>query len=880
MADTLFPMDDEQAVNDGPVTCLGIEFENDEKRREYFRNELRKKLPELRLIEGFPIGTDDDIIALSDPPYYTACPNPWINDFIKEWETEKSKLQAEGKRNANFEVREPYAADVSEGKNNPIYMAHAYHTKVPHPAIMRYILHYTQPGDTVFDGFCGTGMTGVAAQLCGSKQDVNSLNEKGAKVGVRHGICSDLSPYASLIAYNYNTRSDVNALTLETKRIIDEVREECLWMYTTKHSETEKGFIDFVVWSESFICPNCGEEVKFWDAAVDFTNKCMRDEFHCPHCNAAMSKRNERVFSTYFDEKLGTAISKAKITPALLVYTTEHGKRIERKPTEYDLDILKKIDEYQIPSFYPVDELPDGYNTQQPIRTQGIKNVHGFYTKRNLITLSLLFEKIDSSKYREKLKFIFTGMMSRATIMNRFSPRNYFYGGGGWNLTGLSGTLYIPSLPIETSVLAILKTRLSAYKSIESLLPKDNWNAVSVGSACQLAIDNDSIDYMFVDPPFGANIMYSELNYLPEAWLKVKTNNKSEAIINPVQHKTLFDYQTLMNRSLKEFYRILKPGKWLTMEFSNTSAAVWNSIQNALQGVGFVVVNVAALDKQQGSFKAVTSPTAVKQDLIITCYKPTSELVLKFESSSDKAENIWDFTEDLLEHLPVHLRKDNATTAVAERSPKILFDRLIAYYVQHGYQVPIDATDFQKGLKEHFVERDGMYFTAEQAIEYEDKKKETSSFVSLALLVGSEAEGIEWLKRKLEEGPKTYSEILPDWMQDLVKPKKGDTLPELMQILDENFLKDENGYWHIPDLKDQTQLDAIKTKRLLKEFEVYVEAKKVKNARLEALRAGFKECYKNKDFATIISVGDKIEEELLTTDDVLLRFYDIASSRI
>ena len=88
----LFTYDDEQVNEEVPVTCLGITFENDTKRREYFREELRKKLPELRLIEGFPIGEDDDIIALSDPPYYTACPNPWINDFIKEWEAEKVKL--------------------------------------------------------------------------------------------------------------------------------------------------------------------------------------------------------------------------------------------------------------------------------------------------------------------------------------------------------------------------------------------------------------------------------------------------------------------------------------------------------------------------------------------------------------------------------------------------------------------------------------------------------------------------------------------------------------------------------------------------------------------------------------------------------------------
>lgn len=374
--------------------------------------------------------------------------------------------------------------------------------------------------------------------------------------------------------------------------------------------------------------------------------------------------------------------------------------------------------------------------------------------------------------------------------------------------------------------------------------------------------------------------MYSELNFINEAWLKVKTNNQEEAIINKVQQKALFEYQTLMHNSLKEYYRVLKPGKWLTMEFSNTSASVWNTIQNALQGVGFIISNVAGLDKQQGSFKALTSPTAVKEDLIISCFKPTTAFVNKFESTSDFVTNTWTFVEELLEHLPVHMKKDNSTTAVIERSPKILFDRLIAYYVQRGYPVPMDAAEFQRGLKDRFVERDGMFFTAEQAIEYEDKKKDTVSFVGLFVLVGSEAEGIEWLKRKLENAPKTYAEILPDWMQDLVKPKKGDSLPELMKILEENFLKDDDGRWFIPDSNKQADLEAVRTKKLLKEFDVYVEAKKIKDARLEALRAGFKECYKNKDFATIVNVGDKIPEELLTTDDVLLQYYDIASSRV
>ncbi|MCX4310849.1 MAG: DNA methyltransferase, partial [Desulfovibrio sp.] len=152
-----------------PVTCLGRTFPDDAARRAHFTAILAEKLkdPEFRKIEGFPIGTDEAILALSDPPYYCACPNPWIADFIAEWEAQKP---------ADYHYhREPFAADVSEGKNDPIYNAHSYHTKVPHKAIMRYILHYTEPGDIVFDGFCGTGMTGVAAQMCGNREAVLSL---------------------------------------------------------------------------------------------------------------------------------------------------------------------------------------------------------------------------------------------------------------------------------------------------------------------------------------------------------------------------------------------------------------------------------------------------------------------------------------------------------------------------------------------------------------------------------------------------------------------------------------------------------------------------------------------------------------------------------
>ena len=281
---------------EGPETCLGIKFKTDNARREYFIGELRKKLkdPEFRKIEGFPVGNDEEIIKISDPPYYTACPNPWIGDFINEWNTEQIDKTFEHQYH-----REPFAADVSEGKNDPIYNAHSYHTKVPHRAIMRYILHYTQPGDIVLDGFCGTGMAGVASKMCASREVIESLGyqvgENGSvslvdsgittganckefsKLGTRRSILFDLSPIATFVANNLNRPADTNVFVLNARIILDDVKRECGWMFETLHADShQKGIINYVIWSDVLICPQCSGDFVFWNEAVCIMLHFMR----------------------------------------------------------------------------------------------------------------------------------------------------------------------------------------------------------------------------------------------------------------------------------------------------------------------------------------------------------------------------------------------------------------------------------------------------------------------------------------------------------------------------------------------------------------------------------------------------------------------------
>lgn len=879
----------QESQEDKPETIFGMTFKNAEERRNYFREELRKKLPELKKIEGYPIGSDEDILNLSDPPYYTACPNPWLNQFVEEWEKEKTVLEKEGKRSKDFEVKEPYASDVSEGKNNPVYTAHPYHTKVPHPAIMRYILHYTQPGDIVFDGFAGTGMTGVAASACSCSSDqiAQRINEewyslfgKSPRWGKRHAICGDLSPYASHISHFYNMPLNSVMLNKEVHRIQKELETECGWMYTTTNSKgNPTGKINFVLWSDVMVCPSCGKEYVYWKYGVNMQGGRVTslENYSCPYCGVQQSRKTAKpAVETYFDDGTNAVQKRIKQVPVIVV--GKDGKeKIQREPNSFDLELLEKIESTKIENWFPVFALPEGLKTRDP-KAREVYFAHQFFTKRTLIALSKLYAKIESSPMCYALRFMFTSMLNLISKRNRVQAKNpYSRGQGVLNLT-----LVLPPFPTEASLLEMLEMRLNSVLKAKGAIPNEYNNAQYVASADNLMVKDNSVDYIFTDPPFGANINYSELNSMPEPWLKVITNNSHEAIVNEVQGKSEVTYRETMARCFKEYYRILKSGKWMTVEFSNTSASVWNSIQNSLQQSGFVIASVSSLDKKQGGMNANMTTTAVKQDLAISCYKPSENIQ---DSVKQGLLNVWDFIEEHLSRLAVYQIKNGKMMSLSERDKRILYDRLVSYYVQNGLPVPLDAKEFQQGLRERFVERDGMFFTAAQAAEYEEKKKSAPEFVPMGIIVSDEANGIQWLKNQLRDEPKTYQEIQPEWMQAINGVRKHDILPELKQLLEENFIEMEDGKWRLPNIQDDVDKEALRTKSLLREFKIYVEQAqkpkgKIKEARVEALRAGFKDCYIHKDFKTIVMVGDKIPQNLRDEDEVLLQFYDIASNKI
>jgi len=970
-----------------PVECLGMTFENDAARREYFTDILREKLkdPEFRKIDGFPIGKDKDILALSDPPYYTACPNPFVGDFIDHYgKPYNPKVKYH---------REPFAADVSEGKNHPIYNAHSYHTKVPHKAIMRYILHYTEPGDIIFDGFCGTGMAGVAGRLCGDDKAVQDLgyriqkddlilNEAGkpfAKIGARHALLNELSPAATFIAYNFNRQFDANAFESDSLSILDDTERLYGWMFSTLDGATsneinkiseeiikcktvdecrslihllEEGEhslqkannkllikrINYTIISDIFVCDECGNEIIFWDVAVNHENWRVKNSFHCPTCNAKTSKRKiERQWSTQYDQLLAKSVRLTQRKPVLIHYRGKTQFSI-KVPDAFDKAILMVIEKLSNLDGIPIIELPFGDKTSDP-RAVGISYFHQFYTRRNLEFLNRYANGMGATRN-------FVNITSSALVLSmmyRFRSQNGSLGAGGGPM---NGTMYVPSLIKEIPAPKILREHIKKTAKARRLLSARNCNIIQTSSHCGLSnISSDSIDYIFVDPPFGSNIMYSELNFLWEGWLRVSTNAVQEAIENRSQKKKLDNYKELMGKSFKQAYRILKPGRWMTIEFSNTKASVWNAIQTSLQEIGFVVANVAALNKKQGSFNAVTNPTSVKQDLVISAYKPNGGLEKRFLKKAHTEEGIWGFVRTHLNNLPGLKARGGQLEVITERDPRILYDRTVAYYIGHGFPVPLSSPQFQAGLAEKFPERDGMYFLPEQAAEYDKKRLQMEGLGQMSIWVEDERSATDWLRNYLKGKPSKYQDVMPEFFEQLNQSwKKWETKPELRALLDQYFLCYEgmgnvppqiHSYlstnfkdlrklpaddpslrakakdrWYVPDPKKNVDVEMLRDKRLLEEFWTYLppgyhaesskkgasgqqqklpgmekpqpktpRGKKLKLVRTEAVRVGFKHCYQNKDYPTIIAVAHHIPDDVVNGDDQLQMIYDTAVTR-
>jgi predicted RNA-binding Zn-ribbon protein involved in translation (DUF1610 family) len=692
--------------------------------------------------------------------------------------------------------REPFARDTKVGKNSGIYNAHSFHTKVPPEGIVPYILHYTEPGDLILDPFAGSGMTGVAAMMC-AKPPRSIDIPSGAQLGPRKVILNDLSPAACHIAYNYCTPVDVEVLKQEINRILAELKDEFDWLYGTTHDDGTPATIQYTIWSDVFRCCRCGEPFILWDVAVDHESGKVASTVDCPHCGFHGPK---------------TKHTRVNAVPVVTNYEyvdrrTGKKRRVEHRTTPAELNKIREIEAKTVPYWYPTDPFgPDREMWRGGHRDAGITRVYDFYTKRNLWALAVLWAHVGKI-----FRFQVTAIMRLASRMSKVGLGNYFSKAGGPINAGITSTLYVPSYSVEQSVAKLIESRFK-NTSLSSLTPVPGM--VSCSSAASLGgIDRDTVDYIFTDPPFGSNIFYSDCSILWEAWLQDYTDVKQEAVWNkslkPEEGgKTLADYAAIMAKCFEEMYRVLKPGRWASVVFSNSDDRVWQAIRDGARDAGFDFSNTLALDKQQRSFKQIKGvkgeEDVVGTDIIMNLHK-RSRVQVALNAIPDMDETVLGILRRYLETLPERIQLDPTRYGDALRTIDSLYNvvlhELMARKLSNrGITLPyIDEL-----CRVAFKKIQGKWYLPSEEIRAE----------RLNLDVEDEPSAIEWIRSQFEGRPMTLAELIPPWRQATLRV--GNRLQKtLPQLLEENFWRDdETNRWRLPTADERRQMGDEHTLRM------------------------------------------------------------------
>jgi len=174
------------------------------------------------------------------------------------------------------------------------------------------------------------------------------------------------------------------------------------------------------------------------------------------------------------------------------------------------------------------------------------------------------------------------------------------------------------------------------------------------GSAANLSfLSNESVDYIYTDPPYGKKIPYLDLSAMWNAWLDLDVSEKDyeqEAIEGGQHHKSKDDYKNLIAQSIREMYRVLKFDRWLSFVFAHKDPEFWHLIIDTAENCGFEYVGAVTQKNGQKSFKKRQHPfTVLSGQLIINFHKVKNpKTVLKANLGMDIAGTVMQTIEGII----------------------------------------------------------------------------------------------------------------------------------------------------------------------------------------------------------------------------------------
>jgi len=526
-------------------------------------------------------------------------PNPNLRDFVQLHLAERPF----DSKQDDYGVGE-FAVPIETTKNSPVYRMHPYHLgKKPYDAVEAYIEHYTSEGDLVLDPFCGSGTTALAALMRGRK-----------------AVAVDISPAATFITRFYVSKCDANDLARTFKDMCARVASEIEFLYgTVCHRCGGPGLIHYVVYSNVYKCPRCGNKTTLYEASRLRPSSCPT----CYSQDRVMSPVSPALKICGYEPVALSFSCMGSCKPKRTIRSTTGPDGDRKAFLEIDVPRIKEIEKIPIPHPYPDSFMMNVQDAGRPWGdewrpSRDFRRVSDLFTYRNLWALAAFMGAAGND---DDLRAVITaGMLAVSRKSQHLS------GGGGY----IPGNWALPPMSKQRNVLQSLRKvfgRILKSKRVIGETIRSREVCISTQSAtCMRDIPSSSVDYIFTDPPYGGAIQYGELNFMWEAWLGLGTEwHDQEIVVNRTRGLTVDHWTDMMRSAMMECYRVLKPGRWLSLCYHDSSGGTWPRVQSVMAGAGFMIGESSlplSIDTGSNTYNQRIADKPVQRDLVVNFRKP------------------------------------------------------------------------------------------------------------------------------------------------------------------------------------------------------------------------------------------------------------------
>jgi len=376
------------------------------------------------------------------------------------------------------------------------------------------------------------------------------------------------------------------------------------------------------------------------------------------------------------------------------------GKSIRRNANKADLEknetAKKLLKKYKNEVSYSTDQI------MRYVKRNQKEHINELFSDRNILIAGWFlkkFENLTDKEISESLKFIFTSALPNFSKMIPGDLEKVI-GKSGWQIS----KFWAPEIHAEKNVIISLEQRLKKYvkgkEEIDKLKTNTNYKLHNKSSHNLNMISENSVDYIFTDPPYGDSIAYLALSSFWNSWLKNSVDYDNEIIYDPFRDKKEEDYEQRLIRSFSEMSRVLKKNKYLTMTFNNRHMKFWKIIMESCKVNGFELINTKWVNQAVSSgTQGINRANTLKGDFVYTFIntkKKQQTLNLKIDG-----------TEILNKFIKEHQKNSNFIT------PSKLYESIIPEIVSEGAYYTTDGKflDVDSFMNEKFkyIKRDKEY---------------------------------------------------------------------------------------------------------------------------------------------------------------------------